>query len=192
MRRAPLLAIAMLMLTAGCGGSDDPDGKGADPTTTPAPTETTQTTATTTAPTTTPAPAPTKSTSNSTLIDYGDDEVIVATPADVAKLTGAPADFKAFIAADLQRQQDSETGVCVRTPEIHVARIDTRGWAAGTNFIPKCGGDAALWAKVAGGWRQVWGQQTLPDCAVLEKYRFPASVAGTQCGTPDGKTRSYP
>ena len=115
MRRAPLLAIAMLMLTAGCGGSDDPDGKGADPTTTPAPTETTQTTATTTAPTTTPAPAPTKSTSNSTLIDYGDDEVIVATPADVAKLTGAPADFKAFIAADLQRQQDSETGACTPT-----------------------------------------------------------------------------
>jgi hypothetical protein len=185
-----LVAVALLLLTAGCGGgSDDPDGTAGDPTTAPTPTATSTATPTT-APT--PAPAPTKSTSASTLIDYGDDEVIVATPAEVTKLTGAPADFKAFIAADLQRQQDSETGVCVRTPEIHVARIDTRGWAAGTNFIPKCGGDTALWAKVAGGWRQVWGQQTLPDCAVLEKYRFPASVAGTQCGTPDGKTRRYP
>ena len=188
MRRAPLLATAMLVLTAGCGGgSDDPDGAGGDPTTTAPPTPTTATTSTAT-----PSPAPTKSTSASTLIDYGDDEVTVATAGDIAKLTGAPEDFKAFIVADLQRQQDSESGVCVQAPEIHVARIDTRGWAAGTNFIPKCGGDAALWAKIAGGWRQVWGGQTLPDCAVLEKYQFPASIAGTQCGTTDGKARRYP
>lgn len=185
MRRAPLLVIGILVLTAGCGGSDDPDGGDDDPTTTPA-------TTTTTAATTTPAPGPTESTGASTLIDYGDDGVVVATVADVDKLTGAPADFKAFIAADLQRQQDSENGVCVQTPEIHVARLDTRGWAAGVNFIPRCGGDAALWVKIAGGWRQVWGSQTLPDCAVLEKYEFPASVAGTECGTPDGKTRRYP
>ena len=170
MRRTPLLVIAMLVLTAGCGRSDDPND-GGDPTTTP---------------------APTKSTSASTLIDYGDDEVTIATAGDVDQLTGAPADFKAFIVADLQRQQDTEDKVCVETPEIHVARIDTRGWAAGTNFIPGCGGDATLWAKIADGWRQVWSGQTLPDCAVLEKFRFPASIGGTECGTPDGKTRPYP
>jgi hypothetical protein len=187
MRRAPLVAIAILLLTTGCSGSDDPDGTGGDPTTTPAPTATPTTT---TAPA--PTPAPTKSTSASTLIDYGDDGVIVATAADAAKLTGAPADFKAFVVADLQRQQDSEDGACAQAPEIHVARIDTRGWAAGENFIPRCGGNPALWAKVAGGWRLVWGVQTLPDCAVLEKYRFPASIAGTACGTADGKSRRYP
>lgn len=184
MRRTLPGAIAILLLTAGCSGSDDP--KGGEEKTTAAPTSTTSTA------TTTPVPAPTKSTSASTLIDYGDDEVIVANPADVARLTGAPEDFKAFIAADLLRQHNSENGACVQAPEIHVARIDTRGWAAGGNFIPKCGGEGALWAKTAGGWRLVWSGQTLPECAVLEQHRFPATVAGTECSTADGKTRRYP
>ncbi len=165
MRRTPVLAITFLLLVAGCGGSDGSEGT---------------------------AGTPTKSTTASTLIDYGDDGVTVAKAADADKLTGAPDDFKAFIVADLQRQQDSKDEGCAEQPEIHVAKVDTRGWAAGGSFIPQCGGNAALWAKVAGGWREVWGGQTLPDCAVLEKFRFPASVAGTECGTADGKSRPYP
>jgi hypothetical protein len=159
-----LVVIALLLFTAGCSGSDGSDGR---------------------------ADVPTKSTTASTLIDYGDD-VTVANAADVDKLKGAPEDFKAFIVADLQRQQDSKDEGCAEKPEIHVAKIDTRGWAAGGSFIPQCGGSAALWAKVAGGWREVWGGQTLPDCAVLEKFRFPASIAGTECGTADGETSPYP
>ena len=186
MRRTPLVAIAILSITAGCGGSDEPDGTAGETTTSP----TTATTSTATPPT--PTPAPTTTAPGSTLIDYGDDQVTVASAADVAKLTGAPADFKSFIVADLQRQQDTKDDVCTEKPEIHVSRIDTRGWAAGGSFIPQCGGNATLWAKVAGGWREVWGGQTLPDCAVLEKYRFPASVGGKECGTADGKTRRYP
>ena len=188
MRRTLPVAITLLLLTAGCGGSDDP--KAQDPTTTPAPTATTTTAATT------PTPSPTTTTTTaapaSTVIDYGDDGITVARAADAAKLTGAPQDFKAFVVADLQRQQDTKDEVCTERPEIHVAKVDTKGWAAGGVFIPQCGGNAALWAKIAGGWREVWGGQTLPDCAVLEKYRFPASVAGAECGTADGKTRRYP
>lgn len=191
MRRTLPAALAILLLTAGCGGSDEPKGSD-DPTTAPATTTPTPTvtTATTAAPTTTPTP--TQPTKASTLIDYGDDEITVARAADVAKLTGAPQDFKDFIVADLQRQQDTKDEVCTKRPEIHVGKVDTRGWAAGGIFIPQCGGNAALWAKVAGGWREVWGGQTLPDCAVLEKYRFPSGVAGSECGTTDGKTRRYP
>ena len=165
MRRTAWVAVAFLVLAAGCSGSDGSDGTG---------------------------DKPTKSATASTLIDYGDDGVTVAKAADVDKLTGAPDDFKMFIVADLQRQQDSKDEGCSERPEIHVAKVDTRGWAAGGSFIPQCGGNATLWAKVAGGWREVWGGQTLPDCAVLEKFRFPASIGGTECGTPDGKTRSYP
>jgi len=190
MRRTLPAAIAILLLTAGCGGSDEPQGAD-DPTTSSAPTTEPTTTATPTpAPTTTPTP--TQPTKASTLIDYGDDEITVARAGDVAKLTGAPEDFKAFIAADLQRQQATKDKVCTEKAEIHVGKVDTRGWAAGGIFIPQCGGNAALWAKVAGGWREVWGGQTLPDCAVLEKYDFPAGVAGGECGTADGKTRRYP
>jgi hypothetical protein len=176
MRRTLPVAIAILLLTAGCGGSDEPKESPSGP-------------ATGTAATTT---APTRATDASTLIDYGDDGITVADPADVDELTGAPEDFKAFIVADLQRQQDSKDDVCTEEPEIHVAKVETRGWAAGGSFIPQCGGNATLWAKAADGWQEVWGGQTLPDCAILEKYRFPASVAGTECGTDDGKTRRYP
>ncbi|MEV7395683.1 hypothetical protein [Aeromicrobium sp. NPDC092404] len=181
MRRTPLVVTAILLLTAGCGGSDDPedasDGTTATPTTTTALTPST----------TTPAPGP-----GSTLIDYGDDEVTVASAGDVDKLTGAPEDFKAFVVADLQRQQDTKDDVCTEKPEIRVARVDVEGWAAGGTFIPQCGGSAVLWAKVSGTWQEVWGGQTLPDCAILEKYRFPATVAGKECGTADGGTRGYP
>lgn len=162
-----MVAIALVLITAGCGGSDGPGGTAGDPTKSATPTAT-------------------------TLIDYGDDGVIVARAADVAKLTGAPEDFTSFIVADLQRLQDSKDDVCTEKPEIRVAKVDTRGWAAGGSFIPQCGGDAALWARVGGGWREVWTGQTLPDCSVLEKYRFPAPVAGQECGTADGKTRKYP
>jgi hypothetical protein len=194
MRPTLTAAVAILLLTAGCGGSDKPKDAGDDPTTTPSPTATatTPTTAPTPTATTPTATGATPATPASTLIDYGDDGITVARGSDTAKLTGAPQDFKDFIAADLQRQQDTKDDVCAKKPEIHVERVDTRGWAAGGTFIPQCGGNANLWAKVAGGWREVWGGQTLPDCAVLEKFRFPASVGGTQCGTPDGKTRRYP
>ena len=165
MRRILPVGIAILLLTAGCGGSDDLDP------------------ATTTAAATI-APA-------SSLIDYGD-EIALERAADVSKLTGAPQDFKTFIAAELARQQATKDDVCTEEPEIHVAKIDIRGWAAGGSFIPQCGGNAALWAKAAAGWQEVWSGQTLPDCAILEKYRFPATVAGSECGTDDGRTRRYP
>lgn len=189
MRRTLLAATTILLLTAGCGGSDDDKGSD-EPTRTASPT-----TAPTTSTTTTPTPEPTQATTTapaSTLINYGDDGITVAKAADVAKLTGAPEDFTSFIVADLQRQQDVKDEVCTEKPQIQVSRIDTRGWAAGGSFIPQCGGNATLWAKVSGGWREVWGGQTLPECKVLEKFTFPAGVAGGECGTADGKTRRYP
>lgn len=178
MRRTLPVAMAILLLTAGCGGSDEPNGTGSDPKT-PAPT-TSSTTATTEAPIT------------SDLIDYGDDGIVVASRGDRDLLVGAPADFTDFIVAELARQQATQNDACTEKPQIRVERIDVRGWAAGGISIPQCGGNAALWAKTGGDWEAVWSDQTLPDCAVLEKYRFPASVAGSECGTADGKTRRYP
>lgn len=171
MRRTLLVATAFLLLTAGCGSDD---GK--------SPADDTPTSA---APSTSAAPA-------STLIDYGDDEISVTRAADATKLTGAPKDFKEFIVTDLARQQSVKDDACTEKPEIHVAKIDTRGWAAGGSFIPQCGGNATLWARTGGTWKEVWAGQTLPDCKTLDKYRFPASVVGKECGTDDGGTRAYP
>jgi hypothetical protein len=184
MRRALPMTLAILLLAAGCGGSD------------PAAAPDEPATATPTAAATTPAPTPTPTAASSspvsTVIDYGDDGVTVAKPADVGQLTGAPEDFRTFIVADLARQQATKDEVCTERPQIQVAKIDVRGWAAGGSFIPQCGGSGVLWAKDKGTWREVWGGQTLPDCDVLDRYRFPATIAGGECGTPDGATRGYP
>lgn len=180
MRRTLSVALTILLLTAGCGGSDEPVGTAGDPTPTPEPTATAS------------ASAATETPAASDLIDYGDEGVVVASSGDRGLLVGAPADFTDFIVAELARQQDAKDDVCTEKPQIRVDRVDVRGWAAGGVSIPQCGGNAALWAKTDGSWKTVWSDQTLPDCTVLEKYRFPAGVAGAECGTADGKTRRYP
>lgn len=178
-------AIAIVLLTAGCSGSDDPVGTAGDSTTTLPP-------ATTATPTPTPEPTQDTTAPASTLIDYGDDGIVVSAAGDEKRLEGAPADFTTFIVAELARQQATKDDVCTEKPEIRVERVDVRGWAAGGVSIPQCGGNAALWARTGGAWKTVWSDQTLPDCSVLEKYDFPPSIAGAECGTADGKTRRYP
>lgn len=168
-------ATSMLLLTA-CG-SDQPEAS--DPTSS-SPTTAEPTTPATSGPdaTTTPdAPA-------GQLLDYETDDangVSITTAADTAKLTGAPADFKAFIASELAKAQSTTDDVCTEKPQIYVSRLDTGGWAAGGHFVPQCGGNATLWAKPGGTWQEVWSGQELTDCATLEKYEFPADVVGGTC-----------
>lgn len=164
MRRTLLVGIAILLLTAGCTGSDEPDE---------------------------PARA-TSPTAMSDLIDYGDDGIVIADAKDAERLVGAPEDFTAFIVEELARQEATKDDVCPEAPELRVERIDVRGWAAGGVTIPRCGGNGALWARTPDGWKTVWSDQTLPDCTILQQYDFPPRIAGTECGTPDGKTRAYP
>jgi hypothetical protein len=177
------MTLATLLLAAGCGGSDPDAASDKTATTTPMASGTT--------PTPTPEPTAASSSPASSVIDYGDG-VTVAKPADAAQLTGAPEDFKTFVVAELARQQATKDEICTGRPQIQVARIDVRGWASGGIFIPQCGGSGVLFAKDKGSWREVWDGQTLPDCDVLDQYRFPATIAGGECGTPDGATRGYP
>lgn len=162
MRRTLPVAIAILVFSAGCTGSDDPKAPAGDPTAT------------------------------STLIDYGDGGVKVARAADASNLTGVPDDFKTFIVAELARKRANKDEACTEEPEIYVDKVDTQGWAQGRDFIPECGGSVTLWAKASDGWKEVWGGQTLSECEVLDRYRFPAVIAGNQCATEDGKFRDYP
>lgn len=162
MTRTLPVAIAILAFTAGCTGSDGPKDSAGDATT-----------------------------SAMTLIDYGDG-VDVVRDADVSKLTGAPEDFKAFIVAELARKAAAKDEACTEKPLMHVNRVDTRGWAEGGVLVPECGGYATLWAKDSGEWREVWGGQTIVECTVLDRYRFPVELVGNQCVTDDQKARRYP
>ncbi|MCL3818016.1 hypothetical protein [Aeromicrobium wangtongii] len=183
------LATTPILLLGACGSSDEPEAaapSASEPSTSEPTTPAPSTVPTTPAATT---PAPSKSTSTPTpaapagkLISYAQGEdsgVMIATPAETSKLRGAPADFKSFIAAELTRGT-VEQG-CTEKPQISVDVIDTAGFARGGHFTPQCGGYASLWAKSGGTWRSVWNGQSLTECSVLTKYKFPARVAGKQC-----------
>lgn len=181
---ATALASAALLLS-GCG-SDATSDDAASPetsatsTTTPPPAATTKPAATATTPE--PSEDPTTAAPTGKLISYVDSEdvgVMIAQAADTAKLTGAPADFKAFIAAELGRLEPGQG--CTEKPQISVDRLDTGGWARGGTFIPQCGGSASLWAKDGGTWKEAWSGQSLVECSILQRYRFPARIAGNQC-----------
>lgn len=175
-----------MLLLAGCGSSAESPGvatpsatSSAVTTSAPAPTQPAPS-ATTPTPT---ATTPTAARPIGTLIDYettDEDGATIAVAADTSKLTGAPADFKTFIAGELTKTPSTDEG-CTEPPQIYVARVATGGWARGGYFIPQCGGYATLWAKSNGAWQDVWRGQSLVDCATLQRFAFPARVAGDTC-----------
>lgn len=176
---------ATALLLSGCG-SDATSDDAASPetsataTTTPPPAATTTPSATPTTPE--PSDDPTTAAPTGQLISYVDSEdvgVMIAEPSDTSKLTGAPADFKAFIAAELDRLEPDPG--CTEKPQISVDRLDTGGWARGGTFVPGCGGSASLWARDGGTWKEAWSGQSLTECSVMKRYRFPARIAGNQC-----------
>lgn len=188
-RMCAALAGTMLLL-AGCGSSEEspgaaaPGAESSTATSAPAPAQPAPSSSTTPKPKPTPsATTPAAAKPIGTLIDYettDEDGATIAVAADTSKLTGAPADFKTFIAGELTRKPSTDES-CTEPPQIYVARIATGGWARGGYFIPQCGGYATLWAKSNGAWQGVWSGQSLVDCATLERFAFPARVAGDTC-----------
>nr|MCW2728376.1 hypothetical protein [Aeromicrobium sp.] len=188
MTRTPALAAlttTVVLLLGACGASDDEPAASAPTPSTAAPSSASPT-ATPVAATTTPAPtpsttAPTAAAPTGKLISYETEDggVMITRASDTGKLTGAPSDFKAFIARELEDAAPEEG--CTEKPQISVDRLDTGGWARGGHFIPQCGGYATLWARSGGSWQAVWSGQSLVECSTLTKHRFPARVAGKQC-----------
>lgn len=190
---AVLAGLAATALIAGCGSSSDDSTDESVSTPTAAPTASASPTAEPTPAPTTPATTSTPKRDIGTFIDYETDDdsgVILSTAADAANLTGAPADFTAFAAAELSRSQASVDPGCPEPPQLYVTRLATGGWASGGYFVPQCGGYAALWAKADGTWKEVWSGQQLVECDLLNKYTFPAQVSGRSCSR-DGATVDY-
>ncbi len=156
--RLPVAAVlaAALLLSNACSSSDDKGG---------------------TEPSSSPTNAATK------LISYEDKDggggVVLKKAADVAKLNGAPEDFKQFVAGyiDYLAHAPETTKECPVT--VRVFKLDTAGFANGSMF--RCEGSGFLWAKVDGVWQQIDSGQQLPGCDMLKKYSVPASIAGDTC-----------
>ena len=165
--RLPAAAIvtAALLLTGACGSAKDDDKGG-----------------TTMSPSASPAAAE--------LIEYDQDEAVgvtVAKAADVAKLEGAPDDFKQFVAGIIAALKTPPDDDCPF--RVGVAKIDTSGFAAGSML--SCGGAAYIWAKRDGVWQEIWGGQELPDCADMKKYSVPKPIAGDECYDDNKKLVDY-
>ncbi|WP_332642729.1 hypothetical protein [Aeromicrobium sp.] len=114
----------------------------------------------------------------------GEGGVVLESPADTSKLDGVPEEFKAFIAAELLKQQTaSGTAMtdCHPKDQLIVDVIDPAGHAAGRVEFAACTGARLYWAKVDGKWRKVLGGQVYPQCDAFKQYGFPVSVAGDKC-----------
>ena len=152
---AATVLVAALLLSASCGADDDG-----------------------------PAPSTRSTEPKSEVIEYTDtpDESVgvkIEKVADVAKLEGAPDDFKQFVAGliESQRGMGSLEKDCPFSVSVDV--IDTSGFARGGMFT--CGGAAFIWAKRDGTWQQIWGCQDYPDCTELKKYSVPKSMNFDKC-----------
>lgn len=152
--RLPAAAVlaAALLLSAACGADDD---KGEA--------------------TSSPTPEP-----QAELIEFDHDDaagVVIARPADVAKLKGAPEDFKQFVAGIVDASKTLPEDECQF--KVAIAKVDTSGFAAGS--MHSCGGAAYIWAERDGVWQEIWAGQELPLCDDLKKYSVPKAIGGDKC-----------
>lgn len=152
-----IIVVLTLVLCGACGGTDTQDQSGTEPSSGPA-------------------------TSTATLIDYTKDDdrgAVLRKAADVRRLHDAPADFTHFMAGVVDTKVNSVEPDPDCPFAVTVRKLDTAGFAYG-GFI-SCGGNAEMWAKRDGVWREIWAGQTAPNCKPLEEYSVPKAIAGNTC-----------
>lgn len=163
-----LLVVASL---SACSGDDDE----------PAPTSSATSSSATATPSATASPTSTATPSADPAapVRYDEAEGTVDDPSKAGTLPRAPEDFRTFLAEQIEAGAVSSG--CDGGVQVTVDVLRPDGWARGSVFEKGCGGYGVLWARVDGRWKQVWSGQSLVECTVLERYRFPTDVAGDQC-----------
>jgi hypothetical protein len=127
------------------------------------------------------------------VIDYthgADGGFVIMHDSDIDKMTGAPADFKAYLHVEFANlgANDGADSQCRST--ISITKLAPKGWAAGA--ISDCGGANVYWAKFDGAWKQAFGsQEEAPRCKDLKKYAFPVSIGGKFCLDNDANKVPY-
>jgi hypothetical protein len=137
---------------------------------------------------TTTSPIVPGTSSTTEVISYGDNGVMMRKPADVAKLTGAPDDFKHFMSGVIDASVQNSVPEDECTVTVRVDAIHPRGFAAGG--ITSCGGYVAIWKRVGGVWRQVWGGQDYPECSDLRRSAVPPELLANFI-EPDSEAKCY-
>jgi len=166
----PLLALGLVL--GGCGDepSSAPTPAGSSRTSTPSTPETTPP-----AETETPTPTPTETTTASVKVDYGADGISVEQPGQVSLLEGAPEDFKAFVADQVEKAIDDGAACPDAFHGVTVNRIED-DLALGA--VNSCGGYVALWQRGDGAWREIIATQEAWQCADLAEYDVPKEFVG--------------
>lgn len=124
-----------------------------------------------------PTPTPTPP----DVITYPGSGVEITDPADVDKLDGTSAAFKAFIADQARRAAQSGSTCPDAAHAVTVQKYSSAGYAAGG--FNSCGGYAALWVRQDGQWKEALGTQDEWRCGDLARFDVPRSFAG-ECYGP--------
>ena len=106
-------------------------------------------------------------------ITYPAPGVEVVSADDVSKLTGASADFKAFIATQAAAAAKDGAQCPGAAHGITVMSYSTGGYASGG--YNACGGYRTVWAKYDGTWGEALGYQDAADCDALAFLGIPRS-----------------
>lgn len=125
------------------------------------------------------SPVEASQTPSAKVINYGKHGVVLHRASDARKLTGAPDDFKQFIAGVTQATTSGIDPSDDCKPQVEVLIVDPKGYAAGA--MRGCDGAAYMWAKKKGVWQQIWAGQYAPDCDFLKAQAVPTSIAGNEC-----------
>ena len=159
-----MAAVVAVVLPVVLTHGGDADGSGHVATQAPTPTQGTTQGPTQAPQTTAPASEPTETT-------YPGQGVVVKTQADLTKLDGTTAEFKAFIGTVLV----SDRAGCAN-PEVDVMKYSPAGYAIGG--VGGCGGHQALWVLYEDSWAEGYGTQDTWDCDTLAFLHVPQSFTG--------------
>lgn len=163
-RTAALIAAGLLSILAGCSGVLPGTTGSVAANSAPA-----------VAGATTPSPTPRVDLIDYTQITGLPDGVIIRTPEAVAALSGAPQDFRDYLAAQLK--EASRSTACPVSFGVQLVRTD--GYAVGT--IRGCDTLRVVWAKQGGTWAQVASGAQGLDCSALQSHGVPLAIAGPHC-----------
>ena len=126
----------------------------------------------------------------------------VHSPDEVARLVGAPEDFKEFLRATIQADSErvvkslAAEGKSLESEECDSA-VEFRVWGTAptvaTGRSRGCDQNSydVIWAKTGDQWHLVARMQGGWDCAVLNRYHVPAIITGSTCWYDEYKTRAY-
>lgn len=110
--------------------------------------------------------------------------VAVQTEADLAKLVGAPDEFKQFVLTQVPPTE----APCNQPGKVIVQAIRLDGYAVG-NTVYHCAqaGHEVLWVLIGGAWKQLAASEDVFDCAPLKAATFPATLLGSDPHCMDGQ-----